>query len=123
MAGWRAAEARRMPGLEARKVKLVGGGITADGDHGALVFSLEQGEQFALAVGVEQFADLLKTAALLHSQLRKRHGDAVGAIPVEMWSTSGTPGAAILSLQVFGGLELRFEVSRGTQSSNDASNA
>ena len=42
-------------------------------------------------------------------------------IPVERWGTTGTPERAILSLAVFGGLELRFEVLRETKEIGSAS--
>ena len=70
---------------------------------------------------VDQFADVTKAAALMHSQARKLHGDAVPPIPVERWGTTGTPDRAILSFVVFGGLELRFEVLGGTKATGSAS--
>ncbi len=107
-----------MPEIDARKVRLIGGGVTGDGEHGAMVFAWQNGQEFALAVEVEQFADVIRAAAMLHSQARKLRGEEVPPIPVERWSTAETPDSAILSLQVFGGLELRFELSRDTQATD-----
>jgi hypothetical protein len=106
---------------EARKARLLGGGLTTDGEHGVLVFAWEDGERFALALEVEQFTELLQAGALMHTQARKLRGDAVRPVPVEMWNTARMSDAAILSLQVFGGQELRFEVSRGPKEPGSAS--
>ena len=103
-----------MPEINARQVTLTGGGPTGDGEHAGLIFTDREGEQFALVLHVDQFAQVARAAALMHSQARKLRGNAVPPIPVERWGTTGTPERAILSLAVFGGLELRFEVLRGT---------
>lgn len=104
-----------MPPKNAQKAMLVGGGMAADGEHGALVFETAEKEPFALALGFDQYPELIRAAALLHSEARARHGGAVPPVPVERWSTEETPDTAILSLRVYGGLELRFELSRHTQ--------
>ena len=109
-----------MPEMEAHEVKLAGSGIAPDGEHGVLVFT-RNGRQLALALGFEQFAGLLKAAALWYSQARKRLGDQIPAIPVESWSTTRSADGAVLSIQVFGGLELRFQVSKGTKDPEAAS--
>ena len=111
-----------MPEIDARKVRLVGGGITQDGEHGALIFAPASGEQFAVALRIEQFNELLRAAALLHSQMRKTRAD-VAPIQVERWSTDETTRTAVLALQVFGGLELRFELSRETGAVHGAATA
>jgi Ser/Thr protein kinase RdoA (MazF antagonist) len=110
-----------MPEINARQVTLTGGGLTGDGEHTALVFTAQDGEPFALVLHVDQFAHVAKAAALMHSQARKLRGDAVPPIPVERWGTTGTPERAILSLAVFGGLELRFDVPRGTKETGSGS--
>ncbi len=104
-----------MPEIDARKVRLIGGGVTGDGEHGAMVFAWQSGDEFALALDIQQFPEVVRAAAMLHSQIRKLRGDEVAPIPVERWSTAETSDTAILSLQVFGGLELRFELSRDAQ--------
>ena len=104
-----------MPEMNARKVTLKGGGLTEDQNHAGLLFAAQDGEQFVLIVSVDQFAHFARAAALLQSQARKLRGDEVPVIPVERWSTIGTPKTALLSLQVFGGLELRFKVPRSTK--------
>ena len=105
-----------MAQVEARKATLVGGGLTTGSRLATLVFAWENKERFALAIELRQFLELLKVAALTHTQARKLDGDKVPPIPVETWSTTATPDdTAILSLKVFGGLELRFEVSPNTQ--------
>lgn len=98
----------------ARTVALVGGGTAATGEHGVLVFQDADGEQFALALRFDQFPELVRTAALFCSEAQKRGGD-VQPVSVEQWSTEGTPESAVLSLKVFGGLELRFQIPRGTK--------
>jgi hypothetical protein len=108
---------------EARKARLLGGGLTTDGEHGVLVFAWEDEERFALALAIEQFAELLEAGAVMHTQARKLRGDAVRPVPVETWSTARMGDAAILSLQVFGGQELRFEVSRGPKEPDSASDS
>jgi hypothetical protein len=105
-------EMHRMVQIDARVARLVGGGLTSDLNYGSLVFAWANGERFALALRVEQFTELMRAAALTHSQARKLHGDEVPAISIETWSTTETPDGTLLSLQVFGGLELRFELSR-----------
>ena len=104
----------------AAKAKLLGGGLTTDGEHGVLVFAWSDGQRFALALEIEQFRELLEAAALMHTQARKLRGDELPPVPVEMWSTTRTGDAAILSLHVFGGQELRFAVSRGSNESGSA---
>ncbi len=106
-----------MAEINARRVEIVGGGTTEEGEHGAIVFAPQDGEQFALVFAVEQFASLVRAAALLHTQALKLRGDEVPAIPVEEWDTKRTSDSVLLTLKVFGGLELRFEVSKATKGS------
>lgn len=104
-----------MPDVDVQKVELIGGGLTQDGEHGALVFVSPTGQRIILGVSVEQFPELVRGAALLQTQARKLRGDEVRPIAIERWSTFRSRDGAILTLEMFGGLELRFEVPRGTQ--------
>jgi hypothetical protein len=101
-----------MPTTDAKVVKLMSGAISEDGRHAALLFRAGDAEEVTLAISLEQFPLLLRAAALLHSQARKLHGENVRPIAVERWSTQETPETAVLSLYVFGGQELRFELGR-----------
>src|SRR3712207_2611011 len=103
-----------MAQIEAKHVELAGGGVSPDGKHFALLFESKSGERLVLGLGVRQFPELLRVAAVTYSQARKLYGDEIRPISVETWSTSETPETAILSLKVFGGSELRFELSRNT---------
>ena len=101
--------------MKALKASLIGGGIDGDGEHGALLFRAANEERFALTLKLEEYPGLVRAAALFHSELRKRHGGDAPLIPVESWSAEGTPEIAVLALKIFGGLELRFQVSQGTK--------
>jgi hypothetical protein len=97
------------------KASLIGGGSAGDGEHVALLFRAANEERFALTLKLDEYPGLVRAAALFQSELRKRHGGDAALIPVESWSAEGTPEMAVLALKIFGGLELRFQVSQGTK--------
>jgi len=104
---------------QAYVARLTNGCIAPGGEHGAFVFTLADGKELTLALRLEELPQLARAAALLYSQPRRLRGDGVPPIPVETWSTGGTPDVAVLTLKVFGGLELQFEVSRRTKDRGD----
>jgi hypothetical protein len=104
-----------MAQIDLKRVELVGGGLSQDGERFALIFMSKEGERLALGIDVRQFPELVRAAAETQSQARKLYGDQVLPIAVNTWSTAETPDVAILSLKVFGGSELRFKLSRNTQ--------
>src|SRR5215212_3453047 len=102
---------------EALVVTLHRGVIAPTGQHGALLFKTAEGREVVLALSVDQYPLLLRAAALLQSQALALAGEAAAPVPVERWTTAGTPEAAVLTLEVFGGLKLRFKVTQGTKRS------
>ena len=100
--------------------RLLGGSIASTGQHGALLFETAEGGEVVLALSVDQYPLLLKAAALLQSQAIKLAGEAARPVPVEKWTTTGSSQAAVLTLEVFGGLKLQFQVTQGTKTSDAA---
>src|SRR5215208_6533184 len=99
-----------MDDKEALVATLHRGVIAPTGQHGALLFKAANGAELVLALSVDQYPQLLRAAALLQSQAIELADDAAAPVPVERWTTTGTPEAATLTLEVFGGLKLRFKI-------------
>jgi hypothetical protein len=100
--------------LEAQfQAQLVGSAVTEGGEQGALIFTVE-GSRLTLTLDPQLYNGLVRAAALWQTRARDRGGE-VPPIPIEKWSAERQHKSVILTLQVFGGLELQFQVSPETE--------
>jgi hypothetical protein len=106
-----------MPDLQAQKVAFAGHGSSDDGRFGILLFRRPDGEALPLAIPLEQLPTLLKAVAAAQTEANgKRSDDGVTArpVPIERWRTRKAGDSAILTLTIFGDVDLEFVVTPET---------